>query len=112
MSIPSIVAAQIHDYPRVHRSRVNLAVHLVAIPLFWAGVVTLGLSLNGGLLLAALGAGAIAASIALQGMGHALEMEKAQPFTGPVNFLIRLTTESLIVFPRYVLSGGLARAWK
>jgi hypothetical protein len=111
MTLSATVAEQIRDYQRVHRSRRNLLLHAVAIPLFWAGLFVLALSFNGGLLAAAAGVAALAGSVGLQGIGHATESETARPFTGAGNFLLRLSTESLIVFPRFIVSGGFVRAW-
>ena len=107
-----LILRQIDDYPRVHRARANLAIHAFAVPLFWLGLALLGrgLAVPSGRNLAA-AAAAFAASIGLQGLGHGLEREQAQPFSGALNFLVRLTTESLVVVPRYVLRGGFARAW-
>ncbi len=113
MGIGETVKAQIADYPRVHAARANLAVHLVAIPLYWAGLIWLVYGLVAGAWPWGLGgAAALATSVALQGWGHRREREASRPFTGPWNVLLRLTTEALIVFPRYVLTGGWARAWR
>jgi hypothetical protein len=111
MTISATVAEQIRDYQRVHRSRRNLLLHAVAIPLFWAGLFIMALSFKGGLTGVGVGLAALAGSIGLQGIGHKLEIETARPFTGFGNFLLRLSTESLVVFPRYLVSGGFARAW-
>jgi hypothetical protein len=113
MSLGSIVAAQIADYPRVHRAEANLAIHLMAVPMFWAGLMALAIGAAAlSWLAAAAGAVLLLASVALQGWGHGQEKERAAPFPGPLNFLIRITTENLYVFPRYVLTGGWLKAWR
>jgi hypothetical protein len=113
MSFAVFVAARLADYPRVHRTRVNLAVHAVAVPLFWAG---LALLVRGAARLSAvefgLGAAVVLASVVLEGVGHAREPERAVPFRGPGDFALRYAFEQLITFPHFVLTGGWARAWR
>ena len=106
------IADQFRAYPRVHQSRLNLAIHIIAVPLFWAGLAAIAWSWNNGPLFAAYGAGALFASIALQGLGHRFEREPSDPFTGPINFIYRLTKESLLLFPIFMLSGNFAKAWR
>ena len=52
----------------------------------------------------------MAVSFAAQGLGHAREANPAEPFTGPLNAIGRVFLEQWVTFPRYVLSGGWARA--
>ncbi|HVY84127.1 MAG TPA: Mpo1-like protein [Caulobacterales bacterium] len=112
MPLGRIVSDQIADYPRVHRSRTILKIHLLAVPMFWAGLIALLIAAITTTLSAALvGAALLVLSIALQGWAHAQEPEKPAPFKSPLEFLIRITTENLYVFPRYVLSGAWRRAW-
>ncbi len=109
----SIVATQIADYPRVHRDRNNLKIHILAVPMFWAGAIALLIALATLTWIAAvLGAALLLASMGLQAWGHKQEGEAPMPITSPLNFAIRITTENLYVFPRYVLSGGWGRAWR
>jgi 2-hydroxy-palmitic acid dioxygenase Mpo1-like protein len=98
-------------YPRYHRSRTNLLLHIVAVPLFWTGCVTLVLALVAG----SIRQGALSlllpvASLALQGRGHKLEDNPPVPFAGPANAIARIVLEQWVTFPRFVLSGGWARA--
>jgi hypothetical protein len=51
------------------------------------------------------------AAILLQGRGHAIEVTRPVPFEGPLDVVARLFAEQWVTFPRYVLSGGLGRAW-
>lgn len=107
-----LMRAQIADYPRVHRARVNLAIHVLAVPAFWAGLgILAAAALHASVRELALAATLLGVSIGLQAWGHARETERARPFTGPLNFALRLTTESLVVFPRYVATGGWRKAW-
>jgi len=58
------------------------------------------------------GAAAMIAVMAAQGRGHKLETTAPSPFLGPADVLKRFFAEQWITFPRYVLSGGFARAWR
>jgi hypothetical protein len=113
MTIPELLRWQWQGYPRYHRSRPNLALHIVVIPAFVAANVTLVAALVGGAwLVAGVAALAMVASIALQGIGHKREPIPPEPFTGPANAVSRLVLEQWITFPRFVLSGGWLRAWR
>ena len=102
-----LLAWQWSDYPAKHRSRANLLLHIIAVPVFELGTL---LVLYGALrrspLAMLIGAGAAAVSIAVQGRGHRLEAETPTAFDGPVDFVSRLFAEQWITFPRFVLSGG------
>jgi hypothetical protein len=50
--------------------------------------------------------------MALQGRGHRGELVHPVPFAGPVDVVSRIFAEQLITFPRFVLSGQFARAWR
>lgn len=113
MSIPELLRWQWDGYPRYHRSRPNLAAHIVVVPAFVAANVTLVAALiRGAWLVAALAALAMIASVALQGAGHKREPVPPEPFTSPANAVSRLVLEQWITFPRFVLSGGWWRAWR
>jgi hypothetical protein len=47
-----------------------------------------------------------------QGRGHRNEEVKPQPFRGPFDFVVRFLAEQWLTFPRYVVTGGFARAWR
>lgn len=47
-----------------------------------------------------------------QGRGHALEKNPPVPFRGALDVAARIFAEQRLAFPRYVVSGGLSRAWK
>ena len=100
-------------YPQAHRNRLNLIVHLVTEPLFVVGTCAVPPALVlGAWWLAALGLGAMLAAIALQGRTHKLERTPPPAFRGPLDVLARLFVEQWVTFPRYVLSGEFARAWR
>ena len=109
----SMLAWQWEGYPRFHASRLNLAIHLVTVPLFQAGaIVTLLAPIIGRPLLALAGAFAMVIGIGSQGRGHKGERNPAIPFSGPWNFVARVFLEQIITFPRFLLSGGVSRAWE
>ena len=113
MTPAELLAWQWSGYPRNHASRTNLLLHIVAVPTVLLGNVALVVGLVqlspapivAGLLATVLG-------VAAQGRGHRLEAVPPEPFTGPANAVSRLFLEQWVTFPRFVLSGGWARALK
>jgi len=99
-------------YPPAHRDRRNLALHLATAPLFQLGVVGLLASPFVGGVWAIPSLAAMAAALGAQGRGHKLERQAPAPFLGPLDVLARFFAEQFVTFPRYVLSGGFARAWR
>ncbi len=108
-----LLAWQRLNYPPAHRDRHNLAVHAVTVPLFILGTcAVLLVPLVSAGWLAPCGLGAMLAAVALQGRTHKREKIPPAPFRGPRDFLMRLFAEQWVTFPRYVLSGEFARAWR
>jgi hypothetical protein len=107
MSLPELLRWQWDGYPRYHRSRANLLLHIVVVPLFLAGnlAILVGLALLAWVPAVA-GVAATVVSLALQGRGHRGEPVPPEPFTSPLNAVARLLCEQWITFPRFVLSGG------
>ena len=101
------------NYENVHRSRTNLGIHILAVPIFdvtgLAMVVALarGRFTSAGLL--ALG---LLISFGVQGIGHRLERNQPEPFRGPLNAVRRILVEQYYTFPRFVLTGAWLRAWR
>ncbi len=96
-------------YAGGHRDRANLALHALTVPLFQAG--TLALLAAPALGAAALsGLAAMAIAVAAQGRGHRAEANAPLPFRGPLDVVARLFVEQWITFPRFVATGGFARA--
>ena len=107
MGIGELLQQQWEGYPRFHQSRTNLLIHIVAVPLFWAGTISLVAAiLQLSLLLLAVAIGCVVVAVALQGRGHRLEPVPPESFGGPFNFVSRLSFEQWITFPRFVASGG------
>lgn len=108
-----LLAWQWAHYPGGHADRTNLLVHAITVPLFWSGLATLALAPLSGAPLGALGGLAMMViAIAAQGRGHKREEVAPLPFRGPLDVLARIFVEQLVTFPRFVLSGGFARAWR
>jgi hypothetical protein len=107
MSVTELLRWQWEAYPRHRRTRFNLLLHIVVVPLFLMGNVVLVLALFQRSWAVGLG-GVIAMtlSVALQDRGHSREPMPPQPFTGAQNALSRILLEQWITFPRFVLSGG------
>jgi hypothetical protein len=93
------------ETPPVHKSAVNLLIHIVAVPLFVLGHLLLLAALVLGLRFAIVGALFIVVSFALQGYGHSLELQKVPAFTGPRDFIRRLYAEQICNFWRFLFSG-------
>ena len=113
MSVAGLLSWQWDGYPRVHRSRANLLIHIVVVPLFLAGNVGLVVSLvSRSLALGAFSLVAMILSVALQGRGHKQEQLPPEPFTGPANAVSRIFLEQWVTFPRFVISGKWLRAFR
>ncbi len=108
-----LLAWQFGLYPEGHQNRGNLLLHAITTPLFLLGT----LSLVGGLFAlswptAVGGLVLLLLTLAAQGRGHKQEQAAPVPFRGPVDVLARFFVEQWVTFPRYVLSGGFAKAWR
>lgn len=105
-----LLAWQWRGYPAAHRDRVNLLLHLVAVPAFIAGVLAMiNLAWHGLWLGAAFAVAFTTLAFVVQGMGHRRERQGPVPFEGLGDFLARVFAEQFITFPRFVLSGGWLR---
>ena len=111
MTFTESLAWQWGDYPAKHRSRLNLAIHIVAVPLFMLGCAALAIGILG---LAPLtivsGLVAMIVSVGLEGIGHRFEPERPAPFAGFGDFVKRFFFEQWVAFPRFVLSGRYFRS--
>lgn len=111
-----LLATQWKQYSTAHRDRTNLLVHAATAPIFLAGSCALlgAWAAPGAWKLAAAGAGLLAmmAAMAAQGRTHQREESAPAPFRGPLDVAARILAEQWITFPRYVLTGAFARAWR
>ena len=98
-------------YPENHTRRMTLVIHVVSAPLFIVGVMMLaGVVVM--LELALVGLAFMVSAVAAQGWAHKMEPNRPIPFDGPFDFVSRFIAEQLITFPRFLMSGELARAWR
>jgi uncharacterized membrane protein YGL010W len=111
MNIAQLMRWQWQDYASRHRSRLNLFLHIIAVPLFWTGCLSLITGFAYGWRSLAFGIPQIVLSMIMQGIGHKQEALAPEPFGSPVNFLRRFCLEQWLTFPRFLLSGGWWRAW-
>ena len=100
------------NYPGAHRDRRNLAVHALSWPVYLGGTCAIAASPIAGVDSAIAGAVAMGAAMVAQGRGHKLEGRAPAAFRGPLDVVKRLFVEQWVTFPRYLLSGGFARAWR
>jgi hypothetical protein len=99
------------DYPRFHKNKTNLLLHIVMVPVFVVGVVyALWAALQGRWLAAVLALLLPLVSIAIQGAGHKKEPNPPLPFEGPGDFVKRIFSEQFYRFPKFVFSGEWLRA--
>lgn len=111
MPLVELVRRQWLDYARTHRSRRNLLVHVAAVPAFIAGNVALVVSLLLGMWTAAsLSLAVMATSLVWQGRCHRGEPLQPEPFSGPIEAVVRIVLEQWVTFPRFACSGGWMRA--
>ena len=114
---PTLVSWQWNGYRGYHTDRTNLILHVLSWPWFVAGFIgVLTSPLSGGiaasLVQAVSGVVAMALCMIVQGHGHAKEKSPPIPFSSRADAFRRIFAEQLINFPRFVLTGGLARAWR
>lgn len=113
MNSPSLLDVQHAGYARYHQSRANLLLHIVFVPLFLVGNITLLVALFERRWLLALAAVVLTFfALAVQGRGHRGEAVPPEPFTSPRNAIARIFLEQWVTFPRFVLSGGWRQALK
>jgi uncharacterized membrane protein YGL010W len=101
------------DYSAKHRSRTNLLLHMVAVPLFQvASVVLVGTAIARSGVGMGLGVLGMVGGLIIQGRGHRGEREAPAAFDGAADFVSRFVVEQWVTFPRFVLSGGWRRNLK
>ena len=106
-----LLAWQWSSYSLAHTDRRNLLIHALTVPLFIAGsALAAATPLVGWLGLA--GLVPMLAAVALQGSSHRGEHHPPAPFRSKLDLAARLFAEQWVTFPRFVLTGGFARAWR
>ena len=106
-----LIAWQWSIYPAGHVTRFNLLIHILTVPIFEVGTLTLLGSLAMAPMYALLGLAMMVGAMAAQGQGHTREPQPPVRFRGPLDVIARIMAEQWIAFPRFVITGGFARAW-
>ena len=99
-------------YADNHTKRLTLVIHLLSVPMFVIGWVLVATAVLTGWEMALVGVSFIVATVASQGWAHKMEPNRPVPFDGPGDFIARFIAEQLVTFPRFFLSGGLAKVWR
>ncbi len=82
-------------------------IHIVAVPFFIFGVLSLILSLLTFSLIGIVSSFlTVALAFGVQGFGHSKEKIAAEPFASPKQAIIRIFLEQFITFPKFVFTGG------
>jgi hypothetical protein len=108
----NLISWQWQIYPAGHRNRQNLIVHVITAPLFMLATVALISSPFISWWLAPAGLAVMVLVMAAQGRTHAMEASPPVPFDGPIDVVTRILAEQWITFPRFVLTGHFAAAWR
>lgn len=109
----NLIQWQWDSYHEFHRSKTNLLIHIIAVPMFLIANTNLVLALyQFAWLSASISAALMIVSLAMQGKGHKIEITPSIPFSSPLNAIARLILEQWINFPRFVLSGAWWRAYQ
>lgn len=107
MGILETIKWQWQDYPKYHLDKGNLLIHIFAVPVMWTAAALFIVGIFRLSLLAILFAvAAFFISLMLQNIGHRREQNPPVPFTGKMNFVMRLFCEQFINFPRFFFTGG------
>lgn len=107
-----LLAWQRAHYDDNHTLRRALLIHALSVPLFWAGSLALIAAPWIAWPLAVGGLVSCALAMAAQGRAHAAEPVAPIPFASPFDAVARIVAEQWITFPRFVLDGGFASAWR
>ncbi len=113
MKLKELMSWQWRDYHQFHQSKVNLIIHVITTPIFilaCLAMVFFALQLKW---LAALGSlFLVFVAIGLQGFGHNKEENAPIPFDSASQAVKRILLEQFVSFPKYIWTGGVAKAMK
>ncbi len=107
-----LIAWQWAIYASGHTTRANLLIHILTVPMFQLGTLTLLVLVAMASPYAVGGGAMMVGAMAAQGRGHAGEPQPPVRFRGPLDVIARIMAEQWIAFPRFVLTGGFAHAWQ
>jgi uncharacterized membrane protein YGL010W len=108
-----LVQWQWEGYQNYHGSKLNLLIHILAVPAFILATVNVAWALlHAQWYFASFGVGSMMIAFMAQAVGHAAEKNPAVPFDGPLDAVTRIFVEQFFNFPRFVVSGGWWRAFR
>jgi hypothetical protein len=108
-----LVRWQWDGYPQFHGSKLNLWLHIFAVPAFILSFFNVLWSLaHLAFISAAISFVGMIIAFAVQAIGHKQEKTAAIPFDGPGDAVSRIFVEQLVTFPRFFFSGGWWRAMR
>jgi uncharacterized membrane protein YGL010W len=108
-----LVQWQWDGYKNYHGSKLNLLIHILAVPAFILATVNVVWALlNAQWYFASFGMGSMMIAFMAQAVGHASEKNPAIPFDGPLDAVTRIFVEQFFNFPRFVVSGEWWKAFK
>lgn len=113
MNFDEMMKQQWNSYGKFHKSRLNLLIHMVAVPFCLIGVVNFAgsmvrLSIGGMISSAIIAALAFGAQL----FGHTQEEFSDEPMTDVKESATRILLEQCVTFPKYVLTGQWYTAFK
>lgn len=113
MNLSELLERQWNSYGKVHCSRLNLVIHIIAVPVFIVGTLAFFAALAKlNVVVTMMSVFSVILAFGVQGFGHSKEGITAEPFTGIKQAIVRIFLEQFITFPRFVLSGGWYVAFK
>ena len=108
-----LVQWQWDGYKNYHGSKLNLLIHLLAVPAFILATVNVVWALlHAQWFFASFGVGSMLIAFMAQTVGHATEKNAVVPFDGWLDAVTRILVEQFFNFPRFVVSGGWWRAFR
>lgn len=107
MGLSELMEWQWQGYATFHKTRLNLLIHIIAVPVFCFSSLGALNALLHGAWISVLGEGlSMLLAFGAQGIGHQKESVPSIPFSGFKNALARIFVEQWITFPRFVITGG------
>ena len=107
MNLIELLKWQWKGYSQFHQNRMNLIIHIFAIPLFMLSNILFVISLvKLSIIMFGISILLINFPLILEAIGHGNESMKAIPFSSVMNAVVRLFLEQWITFPRFVISGN------
>ena len=108
-----LLSWQWDGYPEFHRAKLNLWIHIVAVPMFIGSTASFVASLvTMQWVYAASALGSMVVAFAMQAIGHKREAAPPIPFEGAGDVVSRIFVEQFVTFPRFFFSGGWWRAMR